>query len=329
MSKLIVIVGITGTQGASVADVFLQESGWKVRGITRDPSKPSAKPLTDRGIELVKGNMDDQASLEAAFQGATAIYSITDFWQGMRSPKLQEEAAKTGKPINELCYEYEIEQGKNIARAAANVKGLEHFICSSLSDARKWSKGKYTWVWHFDSKAQVVYWIKDNLPDLAKKMSVLQVACYATNWQSGPATAPQKQPDGSYKMFLPCDPNTPVPLVQTRKDTGNFVRALTQVPPGKTLLGYGGEKISWSEFMRLFGEVNGVKASFESNTIADFENILPAAMGRELGEMFAYFTEFGYDGNDPEVISPKDIGVPCPTTSMKEYIKNEDWSSVL
>ncbi|KAI9761189.1 MAG: hypothetical protein M1835_008219, partial [Candelina submexicana] len=306
MSKLIVVVGITGTQGASVADVFLQEPGWKVRGITRDPTKPSAKPLTDRGIELVKGNLDDQASLEAAFQGATAIYSVTDFWQGMKSPKHHEEAAKTGKTINEICYEYEIEQGKTVAKAAATVKGLEHFICSSLSDSRKWSKGKYTWNYHFDSKAQVVYWIRENLPDLAKKMSVLQVGCYATNWQSGPAAAPQKQSDGSYKMSLPCDPNTPIPLVLTRKDVGYFVRALTQIPPGKTLLGYGGEKTSWSEFMRLFGEANGVKARFEPNTVDDYDKIMPGGMGRELGEMFAYMGEFGYDGGDPEVINPKD-----------------------
>ncbi len=110
-------------------------------------------------------------------------------------------------------------------------------------------------------------------------------------------------------MRLPCDPNTPIPLVHTRKDAGNFVRALTQVPPGKTLLGYGGEKISWSRFMELFSEVNNVKASFEPNTVEDWDKMMPGGMGRELGEMFAYFGEFGYEGGDPDVIGPR--GVSC------------------
>lgn len=94
--------------------------------------------------------------------------------------------------MNEYCYDREVRQGKNIADAAAKVETLEKFVCSSLSDHKKWSKGKYTWVYHFDSKAKVVEYITEQLPELARKMSVLQIGLYATHWQAAPFLAPQK-----------------------------------------------------------------------------------------------------------------------------------------
>ena len=217
-TKLIVIVGITGTQvhfqlpkiiqhsvhdkssssissflrqGASVADVFLNEPNWRIRGLTRDPSKANAQALKARGIEMVAGDLDQPETLTAAFSGAHAIYAITDFWQPYFNPG-NKERLKEGQTMNEFCFDLEVRQGMNIANAAAKVKTLERFVCSSLSDVKKWSKGKYTWVYHFDSKAKVVEYIKDELPDLAKKMSVLQIGLYATHWQAAPFLAPQK-----------------------------------------------------------------------------------------------------------------------------------------
>ena len=41
--KLIVITGITGQQGGSVADTFLADKSWHIRAITRDSSAPLHK----------------------------------------------------------------------------------------------------------------------------------------------------------------------------------------------------------------------------------------------------------------------------------------------
>jgi hypothetical protein len=73
-----VIVGITGNQGASVANAFLSDSNRRIRATTRDPSKPSAQEWASKGIELVQGDMDDVVSLEISFVGATAIFAMTD-----------------------------------------------------------------------------------------------------------------------------------------------------------------------------------------------------------------------------------------------------------
>jgi hypothetical protein len=57
MSKLITVFGATGNQGGSViraiqADPALSKE-FKIRGITRDPSKPAAKDLAAKGVEVV------------------------------------------------------------------------------------------------------------------------------------------------------------------------------------------------------------------------------------------------------------------------------------
>lgn len=56
MSKLITVFGATGNQGGSVIKHILADSQlsseFKIRGITRDVSKPAAKALADKGVEL-------------------------------------------------------------------------------------------------------------------------------------------------------------------------------------------------------------------------------------------------------------------------------------
>lgn len=163
-----------------MADVYLREPGWNVRGITRNPTSAGALAWKTKGVEVVKADLDDEESLIAAFAGADAIFSTTDFWGPMFNPATKSKV-KSGQTINEWCYEYEVQQGKNIANAAATVKGLEQFIVSSLCDASKWSKGKYTWVYHFDSKAHIVDFIKANLSELASKMSVVELGVYMSN----------------------------------------------------------------------------------------------------------------------------------------------------
>ena len=56
MSKLITVFGATGNQGGSVIKNILADSTlsktFKIRGITRDVSKPAAQALAKQGVEL-------------------------------------------------------------------------------------------------------------------------------------------------------------------------------------------------------------------------------------------------------------------------------------
>ena len=153
--------------------------------MTRDTSKPAA-------LEMVKADTGDPESLVAAFHGAHTIFAVTDFWGPLQNPATVEKAAAAKKALNLYGYELEIQHGKNIANAAAETKGLERFIYSALSDASKWSKGKYTWVYHFESKAKVVEYIREELPELDAKMSTVHIGFYTTNWKQLALIQPAK-----------------------------------------------------------------------------------------------------------------------------------------
>ena len=126
--------------------------------------------------------MNDKESLVAAFKGADAIFSNTDFWTQFYNPATREKL-KPGQSINEYCYDLEVQQGKNVADAAATVGGLDRFVLSALCGAKKLSKGKYTQVYHFDAKANIVEYVREQHPELAAKMSVVQVGVYMSNWK--------------------------------------------------------------------------------------------------------------------------------------------------
>ena len=155
---------------------------------------------------MVKGELDDVDSLHAAFKGAHAIFGVTDYLGPFLDPATHAKL-KPGQLINEICYELEVQRGKNVALAAADVDTLERLVFSSLSDARKWSKGKYTRVYHFDSKVKVVQYITEELPELSKKTSFVQVGCYMTNWKM-PAFQPRKVSEFPARLCnsnsLPC-----------------------------------------------------------------------------------------------------------------------------
>lgn len=174
-------MGLLTSQGGSVADLYVKESGWKVRGISRDPSK--AQSWTAKGVEVVKGDLNDKESLVAAFKGADAIFAVTDFWAQFYNPATREKL-KPGQSINEYCYDIEVQHGKNVADAAATVKNLDRFILSAACNVKELSKGKYTQVYHFDAKAKYTEYVRERHPELARKMSVVLIGIYMVNWKA-------------------------------------------------------------------------------------------------------------------------------------------------
>jgi nucleoside-diphosphate-sugar epimerase len=193
MSKIIAVIGSTGKQGGSVVDTFLKESGWRVRALTRNPDSPAAHKLKEKGVkDIVAADLDNFSSLVKAFEGAHAVFSVTDFWTMYYDPANDELAAAAGKAKNVWIGEKEEQQGKNVFDAAAQTKGLERLIFSSLSNVTKWSKGKCTHVYHFDSKARAAEYGCATYPDLWKKTSVIQVGYYLSNFVVTPFLKPHK-----------------------------------------------------------------------------------------------------------------------------------------
>ncbi|GGN31799.1 NAD(P)H-binding protein [Streptomyces fuscichromogenes] len=68
---MILVTGATGTIGSDVVRQ-LAGRGAKVRALTRDPARARA----DAGVEVVRGDYGDPASLDAALAGVTAVFLL-------------------------------------------------------------------------------------------------------------------------------------------------------------------------------------------------------------------------------------------------------------
>ena len=126
-TKIIAVTGATGQQGGAVARKLLAE-GWQVRALTRDVNKPAALALEPLGAELVAGDMDNRAELDAAFKGAYGVFSVQNFW------------------LPTVGFDGEVRQGKLVADAA-KAAGVQHLVYSSVGAAHRGMGQK-----HFESK---------------------------------------------------------------------------------------------------------------------------------------------------------------------------------
>jgi len=201
MSKLLTVFGATGVQGGSViravlGDVLLSKS-FKIRAVTRDASKPSAKGLAQQGIEVVAADMSSPSSLAAALKGTHTLFLVTlpDMVTG----------ATPGT---------ETEHGKNVADAAKKA-GVQHVVFSSLINVTEASKGQLPHVAHFDRKADVEKYIRSqDIP-----ATFIQPGYYMTNFTN--LGLLRKGEDGSYTLAGPTSPvKAKLPLFFADQDTG-------------------------------------------------------------------------------------------------------------
>jgi uncharacterized protein YbjT (DUF2867 family) len=151
--KMIAVTGATGQQGNKVAKRLLAQ-GWQVRALTRDASKPAAQELASMGAEIVPGDMDNRAELEAAFKGAYGVFSVQNFW------------------LPTVGYEGEIRQGKTVADAAQTAK-VQHLVYSSVGAAHRGLGQK-----HFESK----WIIEQYIQSLEVPYTILRPAAFMENY---------------------------------------------------------------------------------------------------------------------------------------------------
>jgi uncharacterized protein YbjT (DUF2867 family) len=128
MSRTILITGVTGNQGGAVAQA-LRGSGFRLRGLTRKPESERAAALARQGIDVVKGDLDDEATLRPALAGAWGVFGV-------------QNTAEAG-------VEREEEQGKRLATLAREA-GVEHYVYTSVGSANR-----RTGVPHFDNKWRI------------------------------------------------------------------------------------------------------------------------------------------------------------------------------
>ncbi len=187
--KIIAVVGATGAQGGGLVRAILNDpnGGFAARAITRDVNSESAKELAQLGAEVVAGDVDDEASLQRAFQGAYGVYCVTFYWAHFSPEKELAHATAMAK--------------------AARAAGVAHVIWSTLEDTRKWVPltdkrmptlmGKYK-VPHFDAKGEA----NEVFTKLGLPVTFLLTSFYWDNFiQFG--MGPKKGPDGKLAITFP------------------------------------------------------------------------------------------------------------------------------
>src|SRR6202166_2296451 len=127
-NRTILITGVTGNQGGAVAQA-LQGAGFNLRGLTRKAESERAVALVRNGVEIVKGDLDDEATLRSALAGAWGVFGVQN--------------------AGEAGVEREEAQGKRLAMLAREA-GVEHYVYTSVGSAHK-----RTGVPHFDSKGRI------------------------------------------------------------------------------------------------------------------------------------------------------------------------------
>ncbi|KAH7394970.1 hypothetical protein DE146DRAFT_66653 [Phaeosphaeria sp. MPI-PUGE-AT-0046c] len=334
--SLITVLGITGTQGGSVAKHFLSHADWRVRGITRNPDSVKAKEWISRGVEIVKGDLDNMESLKSAFRGAHAIFAVTD-WASCYSrvtedKVLQEMAHKAGMSFEEYAGELEMLQGINAGIAASDpnvLLTLEKFVFSTLAAVKRISGGKYKHAYEFDSKAAAEQHIRERLPEVNSRLSTVTMGIFQETWRFIPAFRPHKQSDGTfqYVRLKTSGSHLANPEVVASRDTGAFVESLVlRHPAGTDVLG-ASETITKDDYAALWGRTMGVETEVKDISEEEYVKYLPEGFEVTVVDDFRFFAEYGYAGGNPEVKTPVELGIE--TTSLENFFRGEDWSAVL
>ena len=224
MSKLIAVFGATGNQGGSVIKAILADSvlskEFKIRGITRDASKPAAQALAAKGVEIVtvgfpvikkcvrplpnslQADMTSKASLAEAIEGSHTVFLVTtpDFMSG-------------GGTQEQL-------HGKNVADVVSEA-GASHLIYSSLLHVTNTTDGRLKHVVHFDDKAEVESYIRSKgIPS-----TFVLPGYFMTNFTM--LQMIRKGEDGVYTLAYPVSNRAKFPLIDIQSDIGMLFTACT------------------------------------------------------------------------------------------------------
>ena len=126
--RTILITGVTGQQGGAVARA-LHGTGFRLRGLTRKPESERAAALARNGVEIIKGDLDDEVTLRRALAGAWGVFGVQNT---LEAGVAREEA-----------------QGKRLATLARDA-GVQHYVYTSVGSAHK-----RTGIPHFDNKWRI------------------------------------------------------------------------------------------------------------------------------------------------------------------------------
>ena len=252
-TRVILVTGATGHQGGAALR-HLRERGFPVRALTRDPSQPKARALIGHGTEVVRGDLDDPASIGRALDGVYGVYAM--------------------QTRSEKGPEGEIRQGINLTEAARNSR-VSHFVYSSVAGA-----DRAAGIPHFESKWK----IEEHLRSSGLRYTILRPAWFMENLFR------MRDEIDAGELALPLRPETRLPLIAV-DDIGGFV-AIAFEKPGHwqdQTREIAGEDLSVAEMVERLGRAQGRDVRYRQVPWDEWER----RAGTDIARMYRWFEESG------------------------------------
>ena len=255
----VLVTGATGNQGGAVVEHLLASGEVDVNGLTRDATSETAQTLSDRGVTMVEGDLNDPDSLRGPIGDADALFLVTNFWtEG---------------------YDQQVQQGKHVADVAAE-EGIEHVVFSGVG-----SHWRETGVPHFDSAAAIEAYVRElDLP-----LTVLGPVFFFQNLE---AFVESIVDDGT--LALPLAEGVPLQMVDV-DDVGR-VAAATFADPDSFVgerIELAGDELTLAETAETISAVSGLDVEPYHVPVEDaYEDF-----GEEFTVMCEWFNEVGYSAD--------------------------------
>ena len=281
--KIIAVVGATGSQGGGLVRAILADPDheFAARALTRNSQSGKARELTASGAEVVEADLDDEASLARAFEGAHGVFIVTNYWAD-RTP--EEEARRTRA-------EMELQQAE-AAVWATKAAGVAHVIWSTLEDTRPhFGDGERVptvdelyKVPHFDAKAEAdELFTKYGVPT-----TYLRTAFFFEGFASG--LGPVRDASGKLVLTLPMadQPLSGIAVDDIgRTALGIFKRGREYI--GQTV-SIAGDHLTGEEYAAALTDALDELVVYQPNTWDDFRRLgFPGAV--EMANMFQFYAE--------------------------------------
>lgn len=243
--RTVLVLGVTGQQGGATARHLLA-GGWHVRGLTRDASSPGARRIEALGAELVEGDMEQAATLEAAMAGVYGVFSVQPpTWDP--TPETDAHEARIGRLVADVAHE----------------AGVRHFVYASVTGADATAAARP------DYKAAV----EDHIRALDLPATILRPVTFMENY----ALPPQGLAAGT--LYEPTAPGVPIGLVAV--DDIGFFAALAFRSPDRFLgqtVDIAGDFLTPPEVARVLGAALGRPIAYRHVPPASLPNAIVAAM---------------------------------------------------
>ncbi|KAH8922661.1 NAD(P)-binding protein [Atractiella rhizophila] len=271
-APLVIVAGITGQQGGSVADALIgSPDRYRIRGLTRDAGKESARKWVEKGVDVKEVNIvvGNEEAVKAALHGADYVFFVTQFWEHVDLAK-------------------EVAESKMVVDIARSLPTLKLFIWSGLPSTSGASQGKYTRAIHFEGKAQVTSYLQET----GCPFIDVQAGWYMQNFLSVLKPSPEGQ------IVLPLDPHVKLPVIDIR-DYGLWVLAGIEgkIEKGKSVQVFG-EEITLAELVREIEDVTGKPTTYQKVAAKDLPLMkgVPEFLIGVFHDNYSSWEEFGYFG---------------------------------